>query len=422
MPVFLTYSLVAPSPASSVAGDSGFAGGASQLVCDAEAFDQQHFLALVDRLLPEDYLRPLKLTKDAGYEIFQAIAAVAERVSTAVREVECGLVAAYAGGARYASVTVQLYRETAAAGAVTVVSGTLLSTSVGGRQFELDENAVFGAFDTQVDVAASAIAPGYEYNVRGQRVTAGGEVLPGEIDTIDILLQSPKYGDPTIKVRQLVDASGGQADWLSGHGANRGLAQAEDEDENAFRLRIRTLSDTVSPDAMRRIAARILDPLGVPWEFIETFDLRYMTSWDAPSPNVGTPTYAALPSNPAYDPNLFYWDDSVAVLTPYRNRWLGPDDYTGAFILVVDRNTTVADYGMAFDDPGVSFSQFVGSTTGKARGTPAFDVPSPGEFIAAAAFDGTDIAREAAISSVHLALQQAKVAGAIAIVDFYHPW
>lgn len=423
MPFSLTYYLINPAASAEVGGDAGFPGSSARLVCDSEAFDQQHFLDLIDRLLPEQYLRPLKLNPDAGYEIFEAQSAVAVRLSEALHEIECGLVMLYAGGPQYATVTVQLYRENATAGAVTVRSGTLLSTSVGGRQFELTADVVFGGATLQVVGYARAVAPGYEYNVLGERTTAGGEVLPGDIDTIDVALQTPSYGDPTIKVKQEVDAVGGYPDWLAGHGANRGLTQADGETEDAFRLRMRTLPDTVTPAAMQRIVGRILDPLGVPWRFIETFQLDYMTCWDAPSPNAGTPTYQpALPTDPDYDPNLFYWDATHTTLLPYENRWLSQDDYTGAFIFVVDRDVTVEDYGFAFDDAGTTFGEFVGATTGKPRGTPAFDVPDPGEFFAAAALDGADTKRDAAIASVYLALQQAKAACAAAIVDYNHTW
>jgi hypothetical protein len=422
MPVSLTSYLLAAAAGSPVAGDAGFPGSSARLVCDAEEFDQQHFLDLIDRLLPEAYLRPLKSNPNAGYEIFQAQSAVAERLSTALHEVECGLVMLYAGGPQYATADVQLYRETAAAGAVTVKAGTLVSTSVGGRQFELTADAVFGASDLQVTVAVKAVAPGFEYNVRGQRVSAGAEILPGEIDTIDVALQSPSYGDPTIKVKQEADAAGGYPDWLAGHGANRGLTQLASEAEDAFRARMRSLPDTVTPAAMQRLAARVLDAQGIPWEFFETFQVDYMTCWDAPSPNVGTPSYqAATPTNPKFDPNLFYWDDAHAVISPYQNRWLSQDDYIGAFIVVVDRDYTVHDYGMAFDDPGTFYSDFIGAQD-KTRGTPAFDVPDPSLLVSAAAFDGTDVAWAAAVGAVYTELQKAKVAGATAIVDHYHAW
>ena len=234
------------------------------------------------------------------------------------------------------------------------------------------------------------------------------------------MIQSPDFGDSSIQVRQESNASGGTVDWLARHGDTRGLTQDVGETEDAFRLRMRVLPDTISPAAMRRVVARILDPLGIPWQFLESLDLSYMTCWDAPSPNIGTPTYqAVLPTAAVYNPNLFYWDDLHAITSPYQNRWLSQDDYAGAFIVVVDRDYTVEDYGFAFDDPGISFSDFISL---KRRGTPAFDVPNPSAAFAAAAFDGTDVKRDSAIASVYLALQQAKAAGVAAIVDFKHTW
>lgn len=420
MPVSLTYYLLSAAASSPVAGDSGFPGSSSRLLCDAEEFDQQHFLDLIDRLFPEAYLRPLKNNPDAGYEIFQAQAAVAERLSTALHEVECGLVMLYAGGPQYAAGTVQLYRETAAAGAVTVKAGTLVSTSVGGRQFELTEDAAFGGSDLQITASVKAVAPGFEYNVRGQRTTLGGEILPGEIDTIDVALQSPGFGDPTIQVKQEAGIDGGYPDWLAGHGANRGLAQFSGETEDAFRSRMRSLPDTVTPAAVARLATRILGPYGIPWTIFETFQIDYLTCWDAPSPNVGTPSYqAALPTNSLYNSDLLYWDsDLTSVYTP---RWLSQDDYIGAAIVVVDRDYTVVDYGMAFDDPGTTYSDFIGAQ-GKTRGTPALDAPGPFSLVAAAALDGADVAWSSAVASLYTELQKAKVASSSAIVDYFHPW
>lgn len=420
MPASLTYYLLNAAASSTVGEDGGFPGGSARLVCDAEQFDQQYFLDLIDRLLPEEYLRPIKSNPDAGYEIFQALAAVAARLSQALHEVECGLVMMYAGGPSYATGNVQLYRENAAAGAVTVLAGTLVSTSAGKRQFELVEDAVFGGSDLQITVAVKAVAPGYEYNVLGQRVSAAGEILPGEIDTVDVALQSPSYGDPTIRVKQESDITGGYPDWLAGHGANRGLTQLGNETEDAFRARMRALPDTVTPAAMLRLVSRILDPYGIPWELFEAFQIDYVTCWDAPSPNVGTPTYqATLPTSARYDSNLLFWDsDSV---DRYQPRWLSQDDYTGAFIVVVDRDFTVQEYGMALDDPGVFYSDFIGAQ-GKTRGTPAFDAPDPTSVVSAGALDGFDATWDAAVSALYAELQKAKAASASAIVDHYHSW
>jgi hypothetical protein len=105
----------------------------------------------------------------------------------------------------------------------------------------------------------------------------------------------------------------------------------------------------------------------------------------------------------------------------YTPRWLTQDDYTGAFIVVVDRNYTIVDYGMAFDDPGTAYSDFIGAQ-GKTRGTPAFDVVDPFEFVSASAFDGADTAWAAAVSALYTELQKAKAGGASAIVDYYHSW
>jgi hypothetical protein len=176
------------------------------------------------------------------------------------------------------------------------------------------------------------------------------------------------------------------------------------------------------------LAARQLDPFGIAWKFIETFQVDYVTCWDAPSLNVGTPTYQATPpTNPLYNSNLFFWygsppDDRLTLSAyPYRGHWLDYDDCRGGFIIAVDRDYTILDTGFALDDPGLLYSDFIGAQ-GKTRGTPAFDAPDPSTLYAAAAFDGSDVIWSTAVANLFLELQTAKPAGSSAVVDSYHTW
>jgi len=95
-----TGAVVASLPAVPIVG--------AKLVCDAVVYDQQHFLDLFDRLFPFDYLAPMKLNPNSGYELLQAFAAVGARLSEAIAHLECGALIIYASGGEYAVVPVIL--------------------------------------------------------------------------------------------------------------------------------------------------------------------------------------------------------------------------------------------------------------------------------------------------------------------------
>jgi hypothetical protein len=345
------------------------------LTCDVGLKNAAYFLALLDRSFPFEYMYPKKQTDTGGYEIFKAMAAVGARLSLMCQRNECGLNIIFATGGAFATVAVQFLRPTGAAGSVTVRAGTVVSTSKGARQFETLTDAVFtGSALGPITVNAQAIARGYEYNVTGQRTSLGGEVLPGEIDTIDAMLQTPPYGDGSITVRQIADATGGEAAWLDGHGANRNMLRDTAEGDDLYRIRIRSVPDTVTPDAIIRAADNFLSPYGIDFELVETFDVAYQTCWDAPSPNVGTPTYQVTPpASIRYDHNTFVYDDPRDP-NPFRNRWLDEYEKSGAFILVID----------------VTFPL------------------SP--------------TNQVVVTAMYRKLQTIKLAGVAAIMDWYHPW
>jgi len=299
-----------------------------------------------------------------------------------------------------------------------VKSQTVVRTVRHNRDFLTVEDVVMpGAGDFQVNVKARAM--GYEWNVRGERTAANGEVLEGEIQKIVLFRQDPPYGDPTITVRQVADATGGRSADLDGLGSNRGMTRIPGELDNPFRLRIRSLPDVVSPDAIRRTVERRLNPFGIPFDIIEVFEHRYQEEYDAPSPNPGTPTFqAVMPTNPHYDPNLFCYDDPRPA-NPFRNRWLDELEYRGAFFVIVSASFTIFDIGFAYDDPGMTPADFRDPSTGFQRGTPAFDGTStdPPNLVYPAAYDGYDTARAALYAGLYQDLQKAKPFGVAAIMD-----
>lgn len=405
--------------------------GGTDLVCNASAFDQQHFLDLVDRIFPLEFVYPLKTNPNSGYELFQSFGAVGARVSDAIKNLECNAFIIFSSGGARASVNVSFTRPTAAAGAVTVKAGTVVKSSRHNRRFILAEDAVFGGADLGPVVAlAVAEADGYEYNVTGQIVTTSGITLEGEIDTVEKFVLDPAFGDQTIEVAQLqYPTVAGKCAELDGLGSNRGISRTEGETDSTYRLRLRTLPDVVSPGAMVRAVERALAGARKPisYAFCETFEHPYQEVYDAPSPNAGTPSYdgGSPPLNPDFDDTTFVYDDPRAVAVPAdfcRNRTMDELELRGAFVVVLPNDVTLVDLGMAYDDPGTQPSDFLDSTTGMRRGTPAYDITNDDNvIIMTAAYDGFDFERGPLYAGIYQTLQAIKPAGVAAIIDTIRP-
>lgn len=88
--------------------------------------------------------------------------------------------------------------------------------------------------------------------------------------THDVVL--PELADLGIEIVVDDDATGGASPVLDAIGAEREVPRRLSESDDAYRDRISTLADTVSPAAMLRIAARILSPLGIGFRLRETRD------------------------------------------------------------------------------------------------------------------------------------------------------
>lgn len=408
LPASYTWTL-APDPTPPSSGGDGpsvvpGAGGA----CSPRYFTQAQLLDLFERLLPESYLTPLK-SPGPGYELLQAWAKMWERVSLAGGRAECGLFITTAHAGDRATTVVEFYRENALAGAVTVLAGTVVTTSAGGRDFTVLSDAVFGAFDVGPVVApVRAVAEGCEYNVTGQRITAAGEVLPGEINTISLPIQAPAFGDPTIRVRQLADATGGGLSMLDAHGADRDMPRSPGELDDNYRVRVRALPETVSPEAVDAAVSHLLSA-GVISGFrvAETWQVDYQTCWDSPSVGMGV--------NPRFSPTTFVYDDPRPItVSTFRNRWLSELDYRGAFFVVVPRDAAVRDYGMDYDDTAALPTDLV--TPRGRRASCAYDVPRTATVLQGC-YDGYDVGAAANYAGLYNLLQQIKAGGVYATVE-----
>lgn len=406
-----------PTPAT-VYETTGTTGGG----CDGVAHDQAYYLALFDRVMAPDWLAGLKTRPGGGYELLAAAAAVGARQSTAVERLECGALVLFADAGARASVSLEFYRPTGAAGTVAVKAGTRVADAQG-REFAVDADATFvGAATGPVAATATAVAPGWAWNVPGPRTTAAGEALGGEVDRVTFFVQDPPYGDPTIAVRQAADATGGADPMLEGLGADRGLPRLAGEGADAYRLRVRTLPDTVSPAAVRRQVTTYLTPwgIGTAWSLVELWSPAYQTCWDAPSPNAGTPSYQPVaPTSALFDADLCAFDDPRPAYPPFRNRWLDEVEARGAFVVTVPSLAALDDCGGAYDDTAstpAAHQVAVGQYTG-VRATLAYDVPANFTAARAGGYDGFDLPRAAVYKGLWELLRDIRLAGVVHLVE-----
>ena len=383
--------------------------GAPTLSCPFQPYTQQELLDLFDRLLPLHYLAPLK-SPGPGYEVLQAAAAMGARVSTSVARMACGAYILSSTGGAKATGTVELFRAslpTDTTDPTIVKAGTVVKSSKGGRRYKTLADVTFTVADYgPFTVAVEALQQGYDFNEPGLMLTADGTVLPGEIDTIDTLVEDPPLGDVTIQVRQLAATTGGADACLDAHGNDRNIPRGSGEADDVYRGRIRALPDNISPDAVDRAMQQMLHPYGQSYQFIETWDIGYQTCWDAPS--------EPIPGS-EFDPNLFVFDDPRSA-TPFRGRWMDESEYRGAFIVVVPNYGPVTDFGMAYDDTAADATALSGTYGSRSVG--AWDVPSSLAFgFRQGAWDGYDTTRAATMKAAYDTLQGIKAAGVAAVLE-----
>ena len=373
-----------------------------------QVITQAQFLALFERLFPSEYLEAMKAGAGPGWELFQAFAAIGQRCSEAAVSADRGLHYSTAPGGAKSGGNVEFYRATATAGAGAVKRGTIVQTSKCGRDFVVLEDAVFGGADLgPVEVPVEAVAEGEEWNVPGQVVTAAGEVLPGDIDTVRVWMQDPVHWDPSVKVRNVQPVSGGTTAMGDALAYDRGLLRYTGEPTDKFRLRVRRLPDNGSPGALDRMLHAALDPIGITFDLIEPWEMSYQTCYFDPGDDIG-----AIPATYGFDPNLFCYDDPRAFV-PVRNRYLDENDHRGSVLLVMTILPAFLDRGMAFDD--VDSDGWPQHQTAHGwRAWSAYDVPAAGNFHALVHgfLDGADYSLRGMYQQLYSALQ-ASVAGGV---------
>lgn len=390
---------------------TGVATGSPQLPGPLTAHTQADFLALLDRLFPPDFLDGLK-SPGPGYELLQGYAKIFARISQAMATMGFGLFISSSHDGALATGTVELFRGSPIADSVTTVTvkaGTVLTTSASGRDFTTTQDVAFAPTDLgPFSVPVAAVASGYEWNVPGLVLTPAGDTLPGEIDTVKTLVEDPELGDISIQVQQTLSTSGGVDPELDQHGVDRGISRNPGEPNDKYRGRIRTLPDTVSPDALNRALLQLLDPVGITFNVIETWQVSYQTCWDAPGQSDPT----------VLDPNLFTYDDPRPTTTAFENRWLDENDHRGAFIVVISSSSPLNDMGMVWDDTGEDALNYVSVGTGGLRALCAYDVPSTltGGYVSGF-WDGSDTTLDAVLAALFDTLQTVKAGGVSAALE-----
>lgn len=293
-----------------------------------EPLSEQHFLDLFDRLLPDHYLEPLK-NPGPGYEVLQAYAAVASRVSEGVAHIGTGNFIGSAQGGAYSVGTVQFYRDNTIYGSVVLKAGTIVGTADGYTYQTLTDATLAANQRATGLIPVQSTVRGWLYNKPGPKTAADGSNIPGSIDQIVspvIDVSNPQW-DPTLKVAQYSDTVGGASPMLDGLGYDRGMPRLPGETDASYRARIAFLPDTGTIGAVQRQVERTLaEPLaelGLSYRLHELWDLRIQTGWDHPM-NVVIDSDGAIPFAPVgttitnFTENVFAWD-------------YNPEDYPHSF-------------------------------------------------------------------------------------------
>lgn len=326
-------------------------------------YSEQDFLDLFNRLLPSHYIEPLK-DPGPGYELLQAYAAVAARLSEAVEHVGTGNYILSAGEGAYSEGTVEFFRDNTVFGAVQLLAGTIIA-SPDGYTYQTLDDVTFEAGDLgPVSVTVRATVRGWLFNKPGPIMTLSGAVIPGTVNLlIRPLVPEPSTGysfDPTLQLRQTSDITGGSAPMLQGLGGDRGLPPVDGESIEDYRARLTQLPDTVTPNALQSQFQKSTGAtadifFSARYWFIECWDLRFQMCWDAPYNKTVTPTSTYAQEAPVntritnFTQNVFVWDyDPYDVpadtlkLAPYgwpvSNRLMAAGAYSSSLILCVRSN------------------------------------------------------------------------------------
>lgn len=328
--------------------------------------DQEYFLRMLERTLPPGYVEGLR--QGGGYELLRGNAAVGARLSEMLAHWDAATIAGYATIGQKARGWVYLYRRTTVGGAGIVKRGTLVGTR-DRKLFRTQADVTFGQEDVgPFAVEVEAVIPGYDHNVDGEQNTAFGDAIPGQIDSIWLLLEEPAFFDASIKVRNAGPMRWGTDAQLEQLARERGISpRLQNESVDAFRMRIKALVQAVTPAGIAKSVTAILRRWSPFFSaaVIDSWDPQYQGAYDAP-----------IPASPNLDPLLFLYDDT-SVPVPIHNRWLSAEGATGGeFILVLPQLPCLQEQTFFLGDPAVDPAQHeTPGTDGGRRSYSYLDLP-----------------------------------------------
>lgn len=368
-----------------------------------------HDAAYMERLFGKvqeaDFVEGLKAGD--GYETIKACAAIFERASSAIVTNANSMFAQYAQDGAFAKGIVELYRLAPTAAAVTVKAGTIVSAK-GGRYFRTTGDVSFEPSDLGPhEVAIISLFQDYQHNVDGARQAANGTVIPGEIDTIRMLIEEPKYGDPNIFVRQIQPTLGGRSPDIELLALDHNLSKSPGESADSLRYRIRNIPNNITPNAIRQLATALLDRYAVPFEYVEGHEVRLAGMYDVP----------------AFDSPLgayFHPDSEAPQMFPAQNWSLDSVDSWGSFHILVKQVQPILDMGGHLDDTAADAHALRSIVHPGLRGSFVPDVDST-EDHRVACYDGRDYGLDELFQSLKELLNTNKAAGIVAGIRYERP-
>lgn len=145
--------------------------------------------------------------------------------------------------------------------------------------------------------------------------------MPNQVGGAGEVIGLADLGLTGVLVEQLVEGRSAELDYLALERNNQ--ARALEETDPQFRQRVAALPDVVSPNALIRAAAAVLDPLGIPFKFYEAFGPGVGFVWSGDDP--GEDAKHAFSDPRAWRKGRFYAGPAVANGT-----------YSIGFLFVVD--------------------------------------------------------------------------------------
>lgn len=153
-----------------------------------------------------------------------------------------------------------------------------------------------------------------------------------------VQIEVEELEDLGVTVTQPEPATGGRADALAAIAGERKTERQLNETDEEMADRLAQLPDTVSPGAIERAVARVLDPYGIPWCFHETLEVDQLMgfTWDVHPWDVGSPCACTSDEPPGSE------------LIGSGIVWLSDAMQTRFFVICVTP-TLVENFGAAWD-------------------------------------------------------------------------